>query len=421
MNKLQIPSKSVAIASDLLKNYTFMLDNRANASCFSRKGKIGFTNLMLLILNFLNKSIQQELNNYFKLIGCEKITVTEQAFSQARQKIKYEAFIKLFNVTTQTMSSADDLTLFNGYRISAIDGSSIELENTPELHSYFGVSGNGGNAATARASILYDSLNDIIIDAKIVPYSCGERELAKQHIDALCALEPHNDLILFDRGYPSAELIAYLISQKIHFLMRVPRSFSCEINAITETFGTVNILHGGKNYAVRVIKFPLPSGEIETLITDIDNENMTVEEWKKLYFMRWPVEKKYDQLKNKLQLENFSGKTVLAVKQDFYASMFLLNIAASFKYISDAKIHNESKTTENKYEYQTNVNQMIGVLKDDLILIFMQRSPTKRDKMFKKLVARISKNKLPIRPGRQFPRSKVPSRLTHPFNAKSAL
>jgi hypothetical protein len=74
------------------------------------------------------------------------------------------------------MSSVDDLTLFNGYRISAIDSSSVELENTPELQSYFGVSGNGGNAATARASILYDSLNDTIIDAKITPYSCGERE-----------------------------------------------------------------------------------------------------------------------------------------------------------------------------------------------------------------------------------------------------
>jgi hypothetical protein len=100
MNKLQISSKFVTITSELLKDYIFMIDNRVNTSCFSKKGKIGFANVMMLILNFLNKSIQQELNNYFKLIGCEKATVTEQAFSQARQKIKHEAFIKLFQVTT---------------------------------------------------------------------------------------------------------------------------------------------------------------------------------------------------------------------------------------------------------------------------------------------------------------------------------
>jgi hypothetical protein len=162
MNKLQVPNELVPIISALLKDYTFMLYGRNDASCFSRKG-------MMFMLNFLNKSTQQELNDFFKLIGREKSTVTQQAFSEARQKVKAEAFIKLLQVSTQTMTSVDDLTLFNGYRISSIDGSSIALENTPELHSYFGVSGNGGYAVTARASILYDGSNDTIIDARIVP------------------------------------------------------------------------------------------------------------------------------------------------------------------------------------------------------------------------------------------------------------
>jgi hypothetical protein len=43
-------------------------------------------------------------------------------------------------------------------------------------------------------------------------------------------------------------------------------------------------------------------------------------------------------LKNKLQLENFTGKTVLSVFQDFYACMFLSNVATFAKYITDAKI-----------------------------------------------------------------------------------
>jgi len=122
-----------------------------------------------------------------------------------------------------------------------------------------------------------------------------------------------------------------------------------------------------------------------------------------------------------LQLENFSGKTVLAVTQNFYASMFLLNVVASFKYVSDAQIENKNKLTDNKLEYQTNVNQMIGVLKNDLICIFIQCNPFKRQRMFNKMIATISNNKSSIRPNRQLPRSKIPSRLKHPFNAKSTL
>ena len=140
-----------------------------------------------------------------------------------------------------------------------------------------------------------------------------------------------------------------------------------------------------------------------------------------MYFMRWPVETKFDQLKNKLQLENFSGKTVLAVKQDFYASMFLLNVVASFKYVSDAKIENINQMTNNILDYQTNVNQMVGVLKNNLIRIFIQYNSDKRQRMFDKLIATICNNKSPIRPGRQFPRSKIPSRLKYPFNTKSTL
>jgi hypothetical protein len=36
----------------------------------------------------------------------------------------------------------------------------------------------------------------------------------------------HKNLILFDRGYPSAELLAILIENKFNFLMRSSRTYS---------------------------------------------------------------------------------------------------------------------------------------------------------------------------------------------------
>lgn len=42
-----------------------------------------------------------------------------------------------------------------------------------------------------------------------------------------------------------------------------------DIDALTASDAVVELTHGQKVYRIRVIKFPLPSDEIETLITDL--------------------------------------------------------------------------------------------------------------------------------------------------------
>ncbi|MCL1914644.1 MAG: hypothetical protein FWG10_12415 [Eubacteriaceae bacterium] len=79
---------------------------------------------------------------------------------------------------------------------------------------------------------------------------------------------------------------------------------------------------------MRVVKFMLESGGMETLITNIWDKRLGKKAFKKLYFLRWPTEVKYDIAKNKLQLENFSAMTADGIKQDFFACMLLANLAA---------------------------------------------------------------------------------------------
>ncbi|WP_243154531.1 hypothetical protein [Clostridium sporogenes] len=67
----------------------------------------------------------------------------------------------------------------------------------------------------AGASVLYDIENDMIISSKLTHYRCGEREIAKSLIDEMCTLGTHNDLILFDRGYPSKDFIKLAESKNI--------------------------------------------------------------------------------------------------------------------------------------------------------------------------------------------------------------
>ena len=50
--------------------------------------------------------------------------------------------------------------------------------------------------------------------------------------------------------------------------------------------------------------------------------------FKKLYHLRWDIEESYKKDKHSLQLENYSGKTIIAIYQDFYANMLLENLTA---------------------------------------------------------------------------------------------
>jgi hypothetical protein len=60
------------------------------------------------------------------------------------------------------------------------------------------------------------------------------------------------------------------------------------------------------------VVFPLKSGEREVLITNMKEEEESA--FEELYYKRWPIERKYKQVKQKLELENFSGRLVGVLK-----------------------------------------------------------------------------------------------------------
>ena len=68
------------------------------------------------------------------------------------------------------------------------------------------------------------------------------------------------------------------------------------------------VQHNGKYYKFRVFRIILDSGEEEFLITNVSDEYFSYEEAGELYFKRWKIETKFDSLKEKLELENMSGR-----------------------------------------------------------------------------------------------------------------
>ena len=306
---------------ELIFSSSYKSRSKKRAADFTRERKMPFTHMVFFMLNMLKQSTQTALDRYFDLIGRDDIHMSQQAFSEARQKLKWEACRELMDASASGVYRCDYNT-WHGYRVWAIDGSKMQLPSDAELRTTFGKAGrtDGGSGVAAQCSCLYDVLNDIIADAHLEPIETDERTLCLRHLKHLEGMESfEKELVIMDRGYASSELIKAFLDTNVRFLMRVRKKFNLHIDGLPvgDHYYTL------EQTPIRVVKFLLPSGEVETLITDLFDKRMGESAFKALYFKRWPVETKYGELKHKLEIENFSGRTKEAIYQDFYITAYL--------------------------------------------------------------------------------------------------
>ena len=414
-----LSQKVIGITSSKVSEVGYKDASKVNHKDFTRKRKMGFEELMLFMLMNFKCTTQTALRRFFKDLGSDEF-MRQQSFSEARYKIRYQAFAELFELTVAPM--LEDLREFwHGYRVLGFDGSKINLPADNSLLEYFGANGRGATSPQAQGSICYDVLNDIIIDANIAPLATCERKLAKGHIEKVMnheILEDAKKLGIFDRGYASFDMVDTLCENGFSFVMRVKKKFNRDIDALPKSDGYVWLEKGGKRIHVRIIKFMLDSGEEEVLITNITDRRLGKNAFKKLYFMRWPIETKYDIIKNKLQIENFTALKPEGIKQDFFATMYLANVAACCKHDAMAEIEAARADKDNKYTYQANTNELIGVLKDRFIAAFTQDDSNVQIAIIQDIVDEITRYVVPKREGRSIERNRNPRAVKFHHNQK---
>ena len=417
--KPSLLEKIVKCTKKMIYSENFKSQSRSKPNDFTRNRKMPFEEVILFMLMSLKCSTQTALRRFFIAMGMGiTMTMKQQSFSDARKKIKIEAFIELFRLSSFTMAEECNAK-WNGYKVYAIDGTKIALPTDKKLAEYFGTLGKSGTAPTAQGSILLDVLNDIVIDAAIEPLTYDERTLASWHLNILSEMVSDDKKVaVSDRGYASFELIDKYEDVGIYYVMRVKEKFNAEIDAQTTPDGYVWLEKGSRRIRVRVIKFKLESGEMETLITNIFDKRIGVKEFKELYYLRWPIETKFDIVKNKLNIEHFSTRTVDGIYQEFYATMFLTNIAAAGAHDAQIFIVEEREDKNNKYDYHANVNEAIGILKDRLVLAFIVDDPDLQAKVVENIVNEIKTVVTPYRPNRSTPRK--PSRTARFYHNRRA-
>ncbi len=359
--------------------------------------------------------------------------ITKGALSQARAKLNEWAFIRLNEVAVNTFYEEAEYYVWHGMRTLAVDGTRLLLPNHASVKKEFGQHNFGPKADSPRsmalASMLYDVLNQITIDAQIAPYSESEGDLLSKHLDKI----KKGDLLLLDRGYPCFWLLFMLKARGIEFCVRLKDNWWLKVKEFVESDEKERIVTfslpkkdrsklaayphmQNTTITCRLIKVELKSGEKEILCTSLtDAEKYLYEEFESLYHYRWNEEEAYKLLKSRIELEDFSSKTARGIKQDFHSKMFLMTLCAAYAHPIEERVTAEYKADENrKHNQKINRTNALSMTLDILISIFVRKDYKMSLKAFDE---NVSDTREIIRPDRVVPRKRRPKK-TYSMNYK---
>lgn len=295
---------------------------------------MSFQTIVGMLLRMVKNSLQISCNWLADLIGCEPSS--KQAFSQARQKLSPECFQEFHEDGIRVnYTNCPDKGLWKGFRLIACDGSTLRLPESKDLERNFGrCSGQGQKASPpmARISEFTDMTSKLVLSGRIAPYIISEEVLAKEQlvevVEKMRRYGQSKILFVYDRGYPSEDFINQHLELGVDFIFRVPKNFNKNIKKIHTSKEPENFLLTEDWPLLRVAQFTLSSGEDELLLTTLTDDILyPQEDLSEVYHGRWTsMEEGYKKQKITMQMENFSGKTALAVEQEYWATLTVGNL-----------------------------------------------------------------------------------------------
>ena len=351
-------SKVLSKLNDKLK----MLDNKkyelgvlAKNSYFTRKSKkLSFIDNMKIILSMGQLSIKKELYKYFDY---SSNVVSASGFIESRSKIKEEAFKILMDEINKSYICKET---YKGYRLLAVDGSSITIAfDGEDLDTYKSNGKNSKPHSSYHLNALYDILNHRYLDAII--QGCKSTNEVGAMIEMCDKYNGEKGIFIADRGYNSFNLFEHIRNKGNYFLIRVKdlggkTSITNRFKSLPKKgtyYQVVNItftrLQNNKiksqpekyitlmsnqkfdflnhentfyetSYRFVRIKKDGNKEAYETIMTNLPQDKFTMEDIEKLYKLRWSIEVSYRHLKYSISLNATHSKRREFIKQEIWAN-----------------------------------------------------------------------------------------------------
>jgi len=422
VNILLINFLRVFITSNLAIN-----SFRANETDFTRKRKLPFWTTTVLILTSWKKSIHNRLNLFFTHLDLVDVMPEASAFCQARKKIKPELFIALNEETVKffyaTYEKEGLVKRWKERLLYAIDGSYFNIPDTEETRNKYSIQTNQYKDGTVQAlsSFLYDVQNEVCINAVIDEKKSEKSFIFNDHVKKFTK----EAIIIYDRLYADYSVISFHAKGGYDFVIRCSLSSSFkEVSDFVKSdcfdkIVTIKVTEKQKTFVkenelpevvtVRLVKVILSNGTIEVLITSLlDGKTYKLEDFQWLYHKRWCIETYFSRLKNLLEIERFSTKTVIGIEQDFHSLVFLSTLESVLIKEDEEKLCKENSDKKLKYEYKINKSVSYTAIADHIVDLLLNPDVPPSEVLAK--LSRLFKNgSSPQRHGRQFKRKESTS------------
>ena len=397
---------------------------RVRKEDFTRNRLLPFHRVVSLVLSAMKRSLDLELKVVFGLLDLPACP-TDSAFSQARKKLLSKFFADWLDHQARVVYDHPH-ERFTGLRVVAVDGSLLGLPDNAGMREAFPCIVNNKGAASVQAGVLcwHDVLNNHAVKTRIGPSLLSEIDGAMAGVGAF----EGSDLLVYDRLFLGWGLIRMHQLKGVEFLIRCKLTANKRVKEFVRSGKAEEVVEFVASYksavrlralgiptkvgeplTVRLVRVDLGDGETEVLATSLmDPVAYPHEIFKELYFKRWRVETFFDRLKNKLKLEVFSGTSVRAVEQDFFATVFLANLQSMIERANSEQV--AAATKDRQHEYQINWNKNLGLLKPAVAILF---APGDRKKTLSELMREMAKPRSlePIRANRKFSHEKKVRKL----------
>lgn len=345
---------------------------RRRPTDFTRQRQLSFARVAVLLLRGHKVSEQNALNKVFDELDALTELPSASAYCQARQKLDPQLFAELnhqvvtdFYALSQTDAS---LVRWQGHRLLGADGTRLNVPDTALLREHFGVQGNQHETfPQATAVVLYDLGNDLGLAATFGAVRGEKTSLFEQ----LWVHTQPSDVLVLDRNFADYEIIAHALQTGRHVVIRCPYQFTVvkafwdsaatdacvTLSAPDSPFLRPKVRAGTLPPAltVRLLKFRLPGGESEVLLTTLcDGQRYPYAVFYPLYGRRWGQETYYDRFKNIFEVERWSGQSVLALQQDFFGVLFLMTLESVLAQRAQASLTQRAQGRQPKTTAQVN-------------------------------------------------------------------
>ncbi|MDE0702184.1 MAG: IS4 family transposase [Rhodospirillaceae bacterium] len=339
--------------------------------------------------------------------------VVASSICKARQRVHEELFLDLHR---EILRHGGDGARWKGRRVFAVDGTKMNLPRGL-VDAGYPLPKDGAHYPQGLVSCLYRLDTKVPVDFSLSARAC-ERTAALGHLHALEA----GDVVVFDRGYFSFELLHAVIRTGAHPVFRLQANGVAAFRDFMAGDGTEAVVAAspgpdtrrelarrrpGERFDpvdVRLVRCRTGGDGFNLATTLLDADDVSADDLGALYQERWSIEELYKVSKQTVAVDEFHGQTERGVRQELYAHFNLIAMTRLLSGHGDGLL---ADMREDGEERQTvnfrNAIAVVGANLEETLLAQVDAVA----RAVTRMAERILKVRSRLRPGRTYPRKSM--------------